>query len=49
MRYEYHKDDGNSTHIRDMVRINWDDLNEEQQSFVEEFVKASVCDIVCAE
>ena len=32
-----------------MIIINWDVLNEEQQSFVEEIVGDSVCDICHAE
>ena len=32
-----------------MINIDSDDLNEEQQYFVEEPVRASVCDIVCSE
>ena len=32
-----------------MICINWDDLNEQQQYFMEEVVRTSVCDIVRAE
>ena len=32
-----------------MISINWDDLNEEQRSFVEELVSTCVYDIVHAE
>ena len=33
-RDEYQKYDGNLTHINAMIRIDWDDLNEEQRYFV---------------
>ena len=44
-RDEYQKDAGNLLHIHAMININWDGLNEEQQYFVEELMRASVCDI----
>ena len=44
-RDEYQKYDGNLTHINAMIRIDWDDLNEEQRYFVQELVRASVYDI----
>ena len=48
-RDEYQKDAGNLPHMHDIICINWDDLDEEQRSFVEELVRANVCDIFCAE
>ena len=44
-RDEYQKDAGNLPHIHAMININWDGLNEEQRNFVEELMRASVCDI----
>ena len=32
----YQKDSGNLPQINDMISINWDDLNEKQQYFVED-------------
>ena len=44
-RDEYQKDAGNLPHIHAMITINWGGLNEEQRYFVEELMRASVCDI----
>ena len=45
-RDEYQKDAGNLPHIHAMISIDWKELNQEQKSFVEDLVSASVCDIV---
>ena len=46
---KYQKDYGDLPHIHTMIHINWGGLNEEQQSFLEELVISSACDIVRAE
>lgn len=45
-RKEYQKDRGNLSHAHVMNEVDWENLTDDQIDFVEDLIRASVCDIV---
>ena len=48
-RKEYQKDKGNLSHSHMMIRLNWDVMLADERKFVDNIIRASVCDIIRAD
>ena len=48
-RKEYQKDKGNLSHAHMMIRLNWDVMSADERKFVDNIIRASVCDIIRAD
>ena len=45
-RKEYQKDKGNLSHSHLMIRLNWSLMSDIETEFVNDLIRASICDIV---
>ena len=45
-RKEYQKDKGNLSHSHLMIRLNWSLMSDIKTEFVNDLIRASICDIV---
>jgi hypothetical protein len=45
-RKEYQKDRGNLSHTHLMLKLAWSKLSEEEKNFIDDLIRASVCDVV---
>lgn len=45
-RKEYQKDRGNLSHAHMMIELDWEKMTDEEANFVDDLIRASLCDIV---